>query len=164
MARGKLHIEIMDQDFPGEVPAGGAILADKFRAALNVRFRSNAPSVLYVDRGRGFYDPGTGKIVPAFKAALQLNKLKAFWGDDASAQPGNLQEMMLHETAVSWIRHGLTISTPKEPAEETRCEYASRLKAICSDINRELNVEGLCRGFLKRVRALKDAEGDRISK
>ena len=29
--------------------------------------------------------------------------------------------------------------------------------------NRELDVEGLCRAFLKRVRALKDAQGDRIS-
>jgi hypothetical protein len=164
LARGKLHIEVLDQDFPGEVAAGGAILAKKVRAGLNVRFRSDAPSVVYVDRGKGFYDPGTGKIVPAFKAALRLNDLKAFWGDDASAQPGNLQEMMLHETAVAWIRHRLTLSTPKEPAEETRCEYESRLKMICSDINRECNVEGLCRAFLKRVQALKEAEGDRISK
>ena len=70
--------------------------------------------------------------------------------------------MMLHETAVSWIRHRLTSSTPKDAAEETRSEYAARLKAICSDINRELDVEGLCRAFLKRVRALKDAQGDRI--
>ena len=67
--------------------------------------------------------PGTGKVVPAFKTALRLNNPKAFWGDETSAQPGNLQEMMLRETALAWIRHRPTISTPKEPAEETQCEY-----------------------------------------
>ena len=109
-----------------------------------------------------FYDPGTGKIVGPFKTALRDNQLKAFWGDDASFQPGNLQDMMLHETAVSWIRHRLVLSTPKSPAEETRSEYASRLKLACRDINDKLDVEGLCRGFLKRVRALRDAEGGRL--
>ena len=164
LARGKLHIEIFDEDFPGEVPAGGAILVEKVRAALNIRFRSDAPGVLFVDRGKGFYDPGTGKIVPAFRIALRDNELKAFWGDDASPQPGNLQEMMLHETAVSWMRHRLLLSTPKLPADETRSEYASRLKAACHDINQKLDVEGLCRDFLKRVHLLKDAQGGRLPK
>ena len=147
LARGKLHIEMLGQDFPGEVPAGAAILVEKVRAALNVRFRSDAPSVLYVDRGKGFYDPGTAKIVPAFKAALRDNNLKVFWGDDASAQPGNLQDMMLHETAVSWMRHRLVLSTPKLAAEETRSEYEARLKAACRDINQHLDVDGLCMGL-----------------
>lgn len=164
LAGGKLHIEVLDENFPGEVAAGAAILVEKVRAALNVRFRSDAPGVLYVDRGKGFYDPGTAKIVPAFKTALRDNGLRAFWGDDASAQPGNLQEMMLHETAVSWIRHRLVHSTPKSPAQETRCEYTARLKDACRDINQKLDVEGLCRAFLKRVHALKDAKGGRLPK
>ena len=164
LARGKLHIEMLGQDFPGEVPAGGAILVEKVRAALNVRFRADAPSVLYVDRGKGFYDPGTGNIVPAFKAALRESNLRAFWGDDASAQPGNVQEMMLHETAVSWMRHRLRLSTPKSAAEETRCEYESRLRDACRDINEHCDVEGLCRGFLKRMHALKDAQGGGLPK
>ena len=164
LARGKLHIEIFDEDFPGEVPAGGVLLVEKVRAALNIRFRTDAPSVLYVDRGRVFYHPGTGKIVPSFKQALHDNELRAFWGDDAFAQPGNLQELMLHETAVSWMRYRLLLSTPKAPAQETRCEYASRLKAACHDINPKLDVEGLCRRFLTRVRDLKDARGGRLPK
>ena len=164
VGRWKLHIEVLDEDFPGEVAAGAAILVERVRAALNVRFRSDAPCVLYVDRGKGFYDPGTGKIVPAFRQALRDNGLKAFWGDDASVQPGNLQEMMLHETAVSWIRHRLVHSTPKSSAQETRSEYAARLKDACRDINRKLDVEGLCRSFLQRVHALKDAKGGRLPK
>jgi hypothetical protein len=71
LAHGKLHVEILDEDFPGEVPAGGAILVEKVRAALNVRFRTGAPSILFVDRGKGFYDPGHGRILHQFKAALR---------------------------------------------------------------------------------------------
>ena len=59
---------------------------------------------MFVDRGKGFYHPGTAAITPEFKAALKTCKFKAFWGGDASAQPGHLQELMLHETAVSWLR------------------------------------------------------------
>ena len=32
----------------------------------------------------------------AFQAALRTNNLKAIWGEDASAQPGQLQEAHLH--------------------------------------------------------------------
>ena len=63
--------------------------------------------------GNGFYDPGCGKITSEFKQALRKHKLRAFWGEDASPQPGNLQEVHLHETAVSWVRHRLTRTTPK---------------------------------------------------
>jgi len=50
-------------------------LVDKVRAALNIRFGAGAPNVLFVDRGKGFYDPGTGKIVGPFKTALRDNQL-----------------------------------------------------------------------------------------
>ena len=37
-----------------------------------------------------------GKVTPEYKKALQECGFKAFWGDDASVQPGQLQEVMLH--------------------------------------------------------------------
>ena len=90
--------------------------------------------------------------------------MKAFWGEDASTQPGNLQELMLHETAVSWVRRRLTESTPASAASETRETYVTRLKQVCADINASLDVEGLSRAFPARVRALLEAKGDRITK
>jgi hypothetical protein len=75
-----------------------------------------------------------------------------------------LQEVMLHETAVSWMRHRLTISTPINAATETREEYVSRLKRVCAEINANYDVEGLSRAFPSRVQAVKDAGGDRIAK
>ncbi len=44
---------------------------------------------------------------------LNHTVLRALWGEDASPQPGNPQEVHLHETAVSWVRHRLTRTTPK---------------------------------------------------
>ena len=81
-------------------------LVGKVRSAVNLRFQGGVtqPDTIWTDRGKGFYAPGNGHITPAYKEALRQHKFKAALGDDASAQPGNLQELMLHETAVSWIR------------------------------------------------------------
>ena len=62
-----------------------------------------------------------------------------------------MQEVMLHETAVSWIRHRLTQTTPAQAWLETRPEYEVRLKTLVADINANLNVEGLCNGLPKRL-------------
>ena len=106
LTRGKLHIEMLGESFPGEIPEGAAILVHKVRAALNIRFRGDdKPSIVFVDRGQGFYQPRGGKILPEFKAALEENELKAYYGDNAAAQPGNMQDILLHETTVSWIRY-----------------------------------------------------------
>ena len=42
-------------------------------------------------------------------------------------------------------------------------EFGARLRAICQDINDNLDVDNLCKALPKRVQALRDAEGDRIS-
>ena len=98
------------------------------------------------------------------EAALADHGLRAFMGDDASQQPGSLWEMMLHETAVSWIRRGLTWTFPPRPWEETPTEFARRLRAVVEDINARHRVEGLCRELPQRVRALHAAQGGRLDK
>ena len=63
VTRGKLHIIFLGSDFPGECVEGVEVLVPKIKAALNIRFQGgDAPSMLFVDRGRGFYDTGTGRI------------------------------------------------------------------------------------------------------
>ena len=84
--------------------------------------------------------------------------------NDAPQQPGSLWEMMLHETAVSWIRRGLTWSLPPRPWEESPIGYARRLKAVVRDINTHYNVEGLCRELPQRVLDLNAAQGGRLGK
>ena len=83
-------------------------------------------------------------------------------GDDAAKQPGALQEFMLHEAAVSWIRVRLLKSTPNRNWEETREDYGKRLKRCCDDINKHLDVDGLCHAFPKPFKALHDNDGGKL--
>ena len=163
LVRGKLHLELLPADFPGENPRGAAVLVEKVRGALNVRFPQGAkPRLLFVDRGKGFYATNTARITPAFKAALQEHNLEAFMGDDASEQPGVLAQVLLHETAVAWARHQLTITTPKKPWEETREQFGERLREVCRRINARYNVDKLCRDFPARIQLLLDRRGDNL--
>ena len=165
LARGKLSVVLLPADFPGDRPEGAEPLVAKVRAVLSARFRgASKPCTLFVDRGAGFYNAGTGGIAPEFKAALADHGLRAFMGDDASQQPGSLWEMMLHETAVSWIRRGLTWTLPPKPWEGTPTEFARRLRAVVEDINARHRVEGLCRELPQRVQALHAAQGGRLDK
>ena len=165
LTRGKLHVEILDTEFPGEAQEGASILVSKVRAAINVRFQGGAtqPDTIWTDRGKGFYSPCTGGITAGYKEALRTHHFKPAMGEDASIQPGSLQELMLHETAVAWIRLRLTKCVPGHAWEESREAYGTRLKGVVDDINRSLDVEGLCRGFLKRIEKLVDREGGRLS-
>ena len=111
-----------------------------------------------------FPSAGTGKITDEFKAALKKHKFIAFMGDDAAQQPGSLQEMMLHETAVAWIRRGLTWTLPAKPWEETAEEFSARFRQVVQKINEEYDTDGLCRGLPARHEALYSAEGGKPCK
>ena len=89
---------------------------------------------------------------------------KASGQDDASEQPGALQELMLHETAVAWIRYKLTMTVPARPWLETPEEYRSRLKGVVAEGNHAYNVDNLCRDLPTRVEQLRLAEGGRLPK
>ena len=88
----------------------------------------------------------------------------AWLGADASLQPGCLQELMLHETAMAWVRERLKKTVPARPWEETVEAYSSRLKDVAAHINRMHDVEGVCRELPSRVEKLMQRKGDRISK
>ena len=90
--------------------------------------------------------------------------MKAFFGVDASVQPGQLQEIMLHETAVAWMRTRLAKTVPRRAWEETREAYHARLKACAGHINGHFDVEALCRGLPGRVAELAACRGDRLGK
>ena len=78
------------------------------------------------------------------------------WGDNLVALP--------HETAVSWLRHRLSISTPAKCWQETRDEYGRRLKRCCDEGNKEYDVDGLCQGYPKRIKLLQQKQGGRLKK
>ena len=116
------------------------------------------------DRGNGFYNAGTGTITEKYRGALRQHGLQAFWANDASIQPGQLQEVMLHETAVSWMRVRLSKTLPQNSWEETLEAYRSRLKECAAYINGAYDVNGLCQAMPPRLAELDRRQGDRLAK
>ena len=163
LSRGKLHIEVVGDGFPGDKPAGAKILVQKVRAVLNVRFPdADKPDILFADRGRGFFNASNGKITKQFKEALEEHDFRTFNGDDGSKQPGALGDVLLHETAVSWIRKCEERSRLARPWEESVDDFKTRMREICQDINNRHDVEGLCRQLPRRLEELRESEGDKI--
>lgn len=165
LTRGKLHVEILPPGFPGETEAGASILMQKVRVALNVRFQgTTAPRVIFVDRGNGFYVQVTGEVTPLYSSALRKHGLKNFMGSNCGLQPGQLGDVLLHETAVAWIRHRERSTVPALAWEETYEAFSQRLKCIVHDFNCKHNVEGLCREFPDRLAQLVDNAGGKLKK
>ena len=86
--------------------------------------------------------------------------------DDASIQPGqaNFGQLLLHETAVSWVKYRLARTLPAKAWEESVDQFGTRLRSIANDINAQMNVEGLCKEFPARVEAVLEQGGDNIAK
>ena len=105
------------------------------------------PKVVFTGRGLGFFHPN-GAITAEWQAGLKAAGLRAYQGENAGSQPGQIGDVLLHETAVAWLRTGLTATTPKSPETETAEEYYARLLEVCADVNRRCDVKGLCKGFL----------------
>ena len=165
LTRGKLHIETLSENFPGETQEGAAEMVAKVRSALNIRFQgATPPKLLFSDRGNGFYDSGSGAITAGYRNALRAHGLKAFFGDDASIQPGQLQDFLLHETAMAWMRDRLKKTKPRQAWTETVDAYRSRLKACAAYCNENYDVEGLCREVPGRLQELVKRQGDRLPK
>ena len=82
LSRGKLHIEILGPDFPGDTPEGASILVPKVRGSVNIRFHGDKPDVVFTDRGRGFFAIKSGKITKKYKEALEANGFTAFMGQE----------------------------------------------------------------------------------
>ena len=84
---------------------------------------------------------------------FRASGLRALMGDDASNQAGDSQEVMLHETAVSWLRVRERETVPAKAWLETREQFTTRLKACCEAVNKDLDVEGMNRSFLNESRS-----------
>ena len=104
---------------------------------MHLRLPKSRPKICSSDTVRVWWAPvltgatATGIITDGYKAALREHGLKAFFGNDASIQPGQLQEVMLHETAVAWMRLRLSKTLPKKPWKGSPEEYRARLK-LCA--------------------------------
>ena len=67
--------------------------------------------------------------------------------------------MLLHETAVGWLRERMLRAVPAQPWNEGREAYLTRSRDQCAKLNGECEVEALCRDFLERLADLQAKKG-----
>ena len=82
--------------------------------------------------------------------------------DNCGLQPGQLGDVLLHETAVAWIRRRERKTVPTRAWEESREALAKRLKQVVSDFNANYDVESLCRQFPRRLELVAEGEGKKL--
>ena len=85
-------------------------------------------------------------------------------GDFAAVQPGKLSDLLLHETAVSWIRMKERTTLPRRPWQETNVQFLLRLKGIVAEINTDFDIAGLCHELPGRVEQLFHKQGGKLKK
>ena len=130
----------------------------KAASLLCTRSDLEPSEVIFTDNGRGLYGMATSEVKPEYQEAVNKYKFPAVAVEDASVQPGNLQEGMLHVTAISWVRIRLRKTLPKSPWKETEPDYVKRLKAAATYFNENYNVTDLKLELPARVAA----DGGRI--
>ena len=75
-----------------------------------------------------------------------------------------MPDILLHETAVSWVRNAMRRTKPVcLPWEETPEQWSRRMLQCVDEVNRSCDVEGLCRRFHDRIDECLAEGGNRLS-
>ena len=167
VARGRVEIEFMG-DYWKQAGAGMAEFMTRLPAILRRMLGPSAalPRVVVSDRGPGFYLSGlrNGEIVPAYAAALRHAGFRPFAGSSAAGQPADCPDLLLHETAVGWIRKYFK----RHPFHRSQglAHNIARVKTGMSScvehINGHYAVEDLCSSWPRRLEELVLANGERL--
>lgn len=156
-------------EYTGETQELAADCAQAVSRMLVKQFPNNRPRTLFPDKGPGFYHGRWGVVTADFSAAVAHEGLRLWAGTNAShgprAQPGDVADVLPHETANGWLRLRLDSSAARVPKlwEETPTQFAKRLADCVADVNETCDASDLCRSFPKRLADLQKAKGDRLS-
>ena len=172
MTRGQINVHTFTDvgNFPGETQDGAAKCVNQLPQMLTSMLgpTTRKPRMLFTDRGPGFYHRGQGVVTGDYDLARRQHGYGLWAGTNATsgphAQPPDIADVLLHETAISWFRARIDKSAAmlKTPWEETPKQLAKRFRAAVRDVNATCDVEGLCSSFPKRLAALVKAKGDRL--
>ena len=165
LTRGKVNFVVMDQGWE-QTGQGMATFVAKLPTVLDKMLGDQVkkPRVVFSDRGPGFYQASTGRIVHAYKDALDDNSFRPFAGDEAKWQPADLADMLMHETVAAWVRRYFRVH-PHTKNADLDTNYKSFLKGMrdCEKyINENYDIWQLCGSMPARLQMLIDAKGDRL--
>ena len=162
--RGKVRFPIMDDDWKqnGE---GMATMVEQLPGLLtNMLGGAPKPRVIFTDRGPGLYQGCHGAIVNSYNKALEKHGLRAFAGTNASWQPPDLADLLLHETVAGWVRKYFRDHPIKwcNDQDKNYDQFVSRLKKCEKFINKRNDLKGLSLSFPRRVKQLRMEKGRRL--
>ena len=122
------------------------------------------PTVVFTDRGPGFYHPSSGNICPEYQGALEEQGFTAWAGENAKWQPPDVPDILLHETAVAWVRSFLRQHPVKIGHNQAKNieNLEEKLQEAESHINTYYEVEDLCKSLPRRLKELVEAKGSRL--
>ena len=86
-------------------------------------------------------------------------------GADASWQPADIPDVLLHETVVGWVRAFIK-RNPLERSESIERNVTNlklTMEACRGHIQSKYDVDGLCRSFRGRLKELVQARGGRLT-
>ena len=162
LARGVIGVDILplDWDLDGE---GMATVVRRLEGRLRDMLGNDArlPRTLMTDRGTGMYAP-SGRVTVAFDRAVDECGFKLFWGPDAKQQSPEMPDLLLHETAVSWVRNALRRAKPETmPWKESPAQWSRRMMQAVGEANLG-DVDGLCHQFPERVEECIAVDGGKL--
>ena len=95
---------------PGETPEGAGLLVSHLPELLKKMLGPTArlPRTMFSDRGPGFFHRKWGTITGDYECACREYGFKPWAGTNSKkgphAQPRDIGDVLLHETATSWLR------------------------------------------------------------
>ena len=123
------------------------------------------PKVVFTDRGSGMYVGRTGVATGAYSNAINSHGFRLYSGEDASNQPADLADVLLHESAISTFRSRLTATPPVvKPWKETHAQFKQRIAKVAAEANKLGKWNRLCCEYPERIELLIDKKGDRLRK
>jgi len=165
LTRGKVHFEFMEDGW-AQTGEGMAAFVARLPSILAKLLGRDArlPRVVASDRGPGFYQTSTGHIVAEYARALREHGFRAFAGDDASQQPPDVPDVLLHETVAGWVRKYLKKEhfNRADGLEKSQARLVDTMRACQRYINQKYDVAGLARAFPARLEELISGGGERL--
>ena len=176
LARGVLGATVFThaagQDaYPGETPEGMRQFVSRLPEMLDqmLGHETAKPRTIFSDRGPGFYHRALGTITGEYETACREHNFRPLAGNNSKqgphAQPPDIADVLLHETAIAWMRPLLFKTRPSKPWEETPQQFATRIHDAVAYVNANYEVSRLCKEFPDRLMALAtETHGDRLPK
>ena len=136
LTRGVFGVKVFlpETQFPGETPGGARTIVNHLPGLLRKMLGSGAklPRTIFSDRGPGFYHRRWGTITGDYASACRSVGCTPWAGSNSKegprAQPPDIGDVLLHETAVSWLR--------REEIKDTAEKATGRDSANVSEAHR----------------------------